>query len=100
MKLLQELLKMKPLTEDLDHLLHEFENFLHHIAEEELIACKVHEMKAMDGNVIAFIADCNDDPRQAGYQEDLSKKLAARLSLHPQLSMIIPKVYHKNIDPR
>lgn len=81
-------------------LLHQYEAFLHHIAEEELVACKVHEMKAMDEDTIAFIADCNDNPRQEGYQEDLSKKLKARLSLHGPLSLIDPRVYHKNIDPR
>lgn len=81
-------------------LLHQYENFLHHIAEEELVACKVHEMKAVDEDTIAFIADCNDNPRQPGYQEDLSKKLKSRLSLHGPLSLIDPRVYHKNIDPR
>lgn len=83
-----------------ESLLHQYENFLHHIAEEELIACKVYEMKALDEDTIAFIADCNDDPRQEGYQRDLSVKLKARLSLHPQLALIDPRVYHKNIDPR
>ena len=76
------------------------EDFLHHIAEEELIACKVFEIKDMPGNVVAFICDCNDNKRKPGYQEDLSKKLAARLVLHPQLALITPKVYHKNIDTR
>lgn len=83
-----------------EHLLHQYEDFLHHIAEEELIACKVFEMKAVDDDTIAFIADCNDNPREAGYQADLSKKLKARLSLHPMLALIDPRVYHKNIDPR
>jgi hypothetical protein len=83
-----------------ERLLHEYENFLHHIAEEELVACKVHEIKAIDSDTIAFIADCNDDPRKEGYQEDLSLKLRARLSLHAQLAFIDPRVYHKNIDPR
>lgn len=81
-------------------LLHQYEDFLHHIAEEELISCKVHKMEAVDEDTINFIADCNDRPRKAGYQEDLSKKLKARLSLHGKLALIDPRVYHKNVDPR
>lgn len=81
-------------------LLHKYENFLHHIAEEELIACKVHEMKAIDEDTIAFICDCNDEPRQPGYQKDLSEKVKARLVLHADLAFVDPRVYHKDIDPR
>jgi hypothetical protein len=95
-------MKLTELHQSAAHLLHRFEDFLHHIAEEELIACKVFNMEATGENTIAFVADCNDKERQPGYQKDLSDKLRARLDLHqyPELSSIEPRVYHKNIDPR
>ena len=82
--------------------LEKWEDLLHHIAEEELVACKVFEIKLGKRASIHFIADCNDDPRQEGLQRDLSKKLTARLAKHqmPGLGKIIAKVFHKNVDPR
>lgn len=83
-----------------------WEDLLHHIAEEELVACKVFHIELVsqkDGvSTIKVIADCNDDPRQKGLQQDLSDKLTKRLKLHtlPGLGDIQAKVYHDNIDPR
>lgn len=83
-----------------------WEDILHHIAEEELIACKVLNIKLKsnkDGlSVIDVTADCNDNVRKAGYQPDLSKKLTDRLKLHklPGLGIIEARVYHNNLDPR
>ena len=96
-------MKLLELTTTLDHtekLLAKLEDFLHHIAEEELIACKVFSIRVVAPNVLAFIVDCNDEKRALGFQADLSKKLHARLKLHPQVDNIKPKIYHKNIDPR
>ena len=77
-------------------------DFLHHIAEEELSACKVHEVKLVKGNptVVEFHADCKDVPRDEGYQHDLSKKLAVRLARHHLkcLGQITPRVIHKEVD--
>lgn len=89
---------MSDLKESTDWL-HEHEEFLHHIAEEELISCKVHEVKLMSMNPlrVAFVADCNDKKRPKGYQEDLSAKINGRLSLHPKLAFVDARVYHKNI---
>ena len=83
--------------------LHKWEDMLHHIAEEELISCKVHAVELGDGNVIKFMADCNDKKRAPGYQADLSKKLSKRLTLHKLPGLPFPitaKVYHENLDPR
>lgn len=83
--------------------LNKWEDMLHHIAEEELISCKVHHIELGSGNVIKFKADCNDKPRSEGEQPDLSEKLTKRLTLHkfPGLpSKITAKVYHENLDPR
>lgn len=83
-----------------------WEDLLHHIAEEELIACKVFTIQLKsnkDGKtVIKFTADCNDDPRELGYQADLSEKLTARLTKHKMkgFGQITAKVYHDNVDPR
>lgn len=83
-----------------------WEDLLHHIAEEELVACKVHNMFVKTfgkKTVIHFEADCNDDPRKEGHQADLSEKLTARLAKHkfPGLGdTIIGKVFHINKDPR
>jgi hypothetical protein len=95
------------LQEGKDTALLKWEDLLHHIAEEELVACKVHEIvmgskSGANHTTINFIADCNDDPRKEGYQADLSKKLTLRLARHnmPGLGAITAKVYHKNIDPR
>lgn len=95
------------LSEGKNTALDRWEDLLHHIAEEELVACKVFQiiMGSKIGKkrtVLNFIADCNDDPREIGYQADLSKKLTERLKKHEikGLSPITAKVYHKNIDPR
>lgn len=86
--------------------LEKWEDLLHHIAEEELIACKVHHISVKSSGkstVIHFVADCNDDPRKEGLQKDLSEKLTARLAKHkfPGLGRkIIAKVFHENVDPR
>jgi hypothetical protein len=83
-----------------------WEDILHHIAEEELIACKVFEIKLVsskDGkSTIKVTADCNDNKRSKGLQPDLSKKLTDRLLKHklPGLGTITAKVYHLNVDPR
>lgn len=83
-----------------------WEDILHHIAEEELISCKVFSIELVskkDGQSnIKIIADCNDNPREHGYQEDLSDKVTRRLKLHslPGLGNIVVKVYHDDIDPR
>jgi hypothetical protein len=83
-----------------------WEDILHHIAEEELIACKVFKIKLLsnkDGrSIIKVIADCNDNERSKGLQPDLSEKLTERLTRHklPGLGKIIAKVYHDDVDPR
>ena len=92
-------------NEEAEAALKKWEDLLHHIAEEELVSCKVNEIVFLTKGretVLNFIADCNDDPRKEGYQADLSKKLTERLKKHniKGLSPIKAKVYHKNIDPR
>lgn len=82
-----------------------WENLLHHIAEEELISCKVNEMffkKVGANTVIHFTADCNDKPRPKGHQPDLSRKVSARLKAHdfPGLGKVSGRVYHSDADPR
>jgi hypothetical protein len=92
--------------------IHEADNYLHHMAEEELIACKVHRIEPI-GNVlkkgkfkkdsevtVAFYTDCKDKPRKEGLQKDLSEKLRARLALHPLKSIggIDPQVIHEDVD--
>lgn len=84
----------------LEDVLHKMEDFLHHMAEEELISCKVYTMNAEGQDTVLLVADCNDKPRQTGFQKDLSDKLAKRMKKHADVSWITPKVYHKNIDPR
>lgn len=86
-------------------------NMLHHIAEEELVACKVYRVEAI-GSVtdkkkftagsdidVGFYADCNDKPRKKGMQEDLSEKLQMRLIKHPlpHLGVINCLVFHEDI---
>jgi hypothetical protein len=83
-----------------------WEDLLHHIAEEELIACKVINIFVKSygkTTVVHFEADCNDDPREEGHQSDLSKKLTSRLTKHkfPGLGANIKaKVFHVESDPR
>jgi hypothetical protein len=99
---LSELFENKKATKAIE----KWEDILHHIAEEELIACKVFEIKLLSNkegqSVIKILADCNDDERKKGFQPDLSEKLTARLKLHklPGLGQINAKVYHNDIDPR
>ena len=83
----------------------DWEDLFHHIAEEELISCKVfRSVKVGEGKnmYIKVIADCNDKKRKPGYQEDLTEKLNKRLKKHyfPGLGYITAKVYHDDIDPR
>lgn len=82
-------------------ILHQFEDLLHHIAEEELVACKVIELNIENGTVV-FVADCKDKGRDEGHQPDLSEKLEKRLNLHPlqHLNTLKVKVIHKDVDPR
>jgi thymidine phosphorylase len=56
-------------------------DFLHHIAEEELPACKVTAIKT-NGMIVQFFADCRDKARHIGPQSDLSEKLKTRLDRH------------------
>lgn len=95
------------MLESQDTALFKWEDLLHHIAEEELVSCKVNDIVLSDklgkkGTTINFIADCNDNPRKEGFQADLSKKLTLRLAKHhmPGLGTITAKVYHRNLDPR
>lgn len=77
-----------------------FEDLLHHIAEEELIACKVHHIRELADNQVEVYADCQDVPRQAGFQPDLTQKLQQRLRLHPlqKFHLLKVKVIHSNVD--
>lgn len=82
-----------------------WENMLHHMAEEELIACKIFNIRVMDFGppiVIEFRTDCADKPRAAGYQKDLSIKLTNRLKKHVLhgLNEIEARVMHVDYDPR
>lgn len=82
-----------------------WENMLHHMAEEELIACKIFSMHVVDFGspiVIEFRTDCADKPRKPGYQADLSDKLTERLKKHTLrgLGQIVANVVHINYDPR
>lgn len=83
-----------------------WKDMLHHIAEEELVACKVYNvfMKSFGKKTeVYFEADCNDVPRKEGHQADLSQKLTARLAKHefPGLGdTVVAKVFYVNIDPR
>lgn len=93
-------------------ILDKFHNLLHHIAEEELVACKVYELNTVghasnastyingEPIEIEFVADCNDVPRAEGFQEDLTKKLQERLNKHPLsgIGVIKAKVVHKEKD--
>ena len=56
-------------------------NLLHHIAEEELISCKVNKID-FHGMQVHFICACNDKPRDIGPQQDLTEKLQERLNMH------------------
>ncbi len=56
-------------------------DFLHHVGEEELPACKVSAIKTT-GLTVQFFADCRDKVRHIGIQPDLSEKLKARLDKH------------------
>lgn len=77
-------------------------DFLHHIGEEELPACKVIELELISTRptVVRFYADCKDIPRDEGHQPDLSAKLAERLLKHKlhSLGIITPQVYHRESD--
>ena len=72
-------------------------NFLHHIAEEELIACKVVDLQLKRPGVIRFYAECLDVPREAGLQKDLSDKLTRRLKVQevPGLGTVSAEVYNQ-----
>ena len=62
-----------------------WERLLHHIAEEELISCKVMNLDLSFKNrtyVLKVFAQCNDKPRKMGLQDDLSEKLNARMENH------------------
>ena len=78
-----------------------WEDILHHIAEEELISCKVFHITKV-GRIMKVMADCNDKPRKLGHQADLSEKLNKRLKLHslPDIGKVTAKVYHTDVDPR
>lgn len=52
---------------------------IHHIAEEELVACKIISIKKT-GDQFIIIADCHDRPRPKGIQDDLTIKLNKRLN--------------------
>lgn len=92
--------------------LKESEKFLHHIAEEELISCKVNSIQPsgdvmeknkfkMDSKIeCTFYVDCNDKPRKEGLQRDLTTKLQTRLKQHTlaNLGVINCKVMHAQID--
>ena len=77
--------------------LEHFHNFLHHMAEEELLSCKVIHIEA-EGDQVVFYAECRDDPRSEGFQKDLSDKLQARLNRHtfPGVGVVNCKVIHIN----
>ena len=100
--------RFKSFTADVRNRLDAFrklENFLHHIAEEELNSCKVFNIEAESTGkylVLNFIADCNDVIRAEGLQYDLSDKLMTRLKMHDlsDIGRFKVKVIHKNIDPR
>jgi len=72
------------------------EEFIHHLAEEELIACKIHKVEIED-KIATITADCKDTPRQPGLQSDLTEKLNNRLVRHKNLRGIKAKVYHEDI---
>lgn len=78
-----------------------WEDLLHHIAEEELVACKVHDIELEEGKsrVVRFIADCNDNVRKEGLQRDLTDKVNERLKKHtfPGLDPFTAVVIHKDI---
>jgi hypothetical protein len=98
MKTFKEFLKRE------EHL-KKWENMLHHIAEEELIACKIFSIHLLDEGpqtVIEFRTDCADRPRDLGFQKDLSEKLTLRLKKHilQGLGVIKAKVIHVNYDKR
>lgn len=82
-----------------------WENMLHHMAEEELVACKIFSVHLLDDStptVIEFRTDCADKPRSLGYQKDLSEKLTLRLKKHvlQGLGRIEAKIVHVNYDKR
>ena len=52
---------------------------IHHIAEEELVACKIISIKK-SGSKFIITADCHDTPRPKGIQDDLTIKLNKRLN--------------------
>ena len=52
---------------------------IHHIAEEELVACKIIDIKK-SGSKFIISADCHDKPRSKGIQDDLTVKLNNRLN--------------------
>jgi hypothetical protein len=77
---------------------HEDEHFIAHIADEELISCIIQDVY-IDGDKVDIIADCNDKPRRAGYQKDLSDKMQRRLAKHPHLAKYKVRVSHANVVP-
>jgi hypothetical protein len=85
---------------DIEDPLEQFHELLHHIAEEELPACKVHRIEARGKDGVDIYADCQDRPREEGHQPDLTEKLVKRLKLHPlqDLNSLRPRVFHKNVD--
>lgn len=92
-------MKFKDYLNSSDERLAAFENahdFLHHLAEEELVACKVVHMTMIAHDIIKFTAECGDDPRVEGLQKDLSDRLTKRLAKHQikGLGIMKAKVYH------
>jgi hypothetical protein len=84
----------------LESTVEKFEDLIHHIAEEELVACKVHHVIDKGDNRIDIHADCQDVPREEGFQPDLTQKVQQRLRLHPmqRLNTLTCRVYHDNED--
>lgn len=52
---------------------------IHHIAEEELIACHIESITKGKGSTFKIKADCHDRERPKGLQVDLTEKLNKRL---------------------
>jgi len=77
-----------------------FTELLHHIAEEELLACKVLKLQRKGAGIYDILADCQDRPRVEGYQPDLTKRLRRRLKLHPLqgFNELKVRVLHVNAD--
>lgn len=87
--------RLTPTNNALQATVEHFHNFLHHIAEEELLSCKVIHFEA-EGDKVVFYAECRDDPRSEGFQRDLTDKLQVRLNRHtfPGIGVVKCKVIH------